>query len=66
VSRGSGKPIDWELIYRLAEQKLRMRKWEIGRYTLSQLASALNYADPADPHAGNIPINSLADLDDWD
>lgn len=41
-----------------------MRRWEIGRYTLSQLASALDTSDPDDPHAGNLPISSLAELDD--
>ena len=42
-----------------------MRKQDIGRYTLSQLLNALCFNDPDDPHSGNIPINSLADLDDW-
>jgi hypothetical protein len=41
-----------------------MRKWEIGRYTLTQLYDALDRSDPDDPHRGNIPIDSLADLDD--
>lgn len=40
-----------------------MRKWEIGRYTLSQLLNALDTTDPNDPHAGNVPINSLDDID---
>jgi hypothetical protein len=58
------KPIKWHLIYRAAEQRLKARKWEIGRYTLSQILNALDQADPDDPHAGGIPINSLDDLDD--
>lgn len=42
-----------------------MRKWEIGRYTLTQLLNALQQPnDPDDPHAGNIPIGSLSQLDD--
>ncbi len=41
-----------------------MRKWETMRYTLSQLLNALDYSDPNDPHAGGVPINSLADLDE--
>lgn len=40
-----------------------MRKWEIGRYTLTQLRNALDRSDPTDPLAGTIPIRSLADLD---
>jgi len=40
-----------------------MRKWEVGRYTLTQLLNALDYSDPNDPHRGGIPISSLADLD---
>jgi len=41
-----------------------MRKWEWGRYTLSQLLNALDRSDPTDPHAGGIPIQSLDDLHD--
>jgi hypothetical protein len=41
-----------------------MRKWEIGRYTLTQLLNGLDYSDPNDPHAGGIPLSSLAELDD--
>ena len=41
-----------------------MRKWDIARYTLTQLQIALDTSDPDDPHAGQIPLNSLADLDD--
>jgi len=41
-----------------------MRKWEIKRYTLSQLLNALDTSDPNDPHAGQLPIGSLAQLDD--
>lgn len=40
-----------------------MRKWEWGRYTLSQLQSMLDRTDP-DPHAGQRVISSLDDLDD--
>jgi hypothetical protein len=40
-----------------------MRKWEIGRYTLTQLLNALQ-VDSNDPHAGGIPIGSLAELED--
>ncbi len=40
-----------------------MRKWEIARYTLSQLLAALDQSDPNDPHAHGIPINSLDDID---
>jgi hypothetical protein len=40
-----------------------MRKWEIDRYTLSQLLNALK-VDSDDPHAGNIPITSLSDIDE--
>jgi hypothetical protein len=41
-----------------------MRKWDVRRYTLSQILNALNDDDPDDPHAGGIPIRSLAELDD--
>jgi hypothetical protein len=40
-----------------------MRKWDVGRYTLTQLMNALDRADPSDPHAGGIPIGSLDDID---
>jgi hypothetical protein len=42
-----------------------MRKWEYRRYTLTQLLNALDTSDPNDPHAGQITINSLADLDEF-
>jgi hypothetical protein len=60
----SSKPIDWAIIFRQAEQRLRMRRWEIGRYTFSQLLNALDSTDPSDPHAGGIPLTSLSQLDD--
>ena len=41
-----------------------MRKWEVMRYTLSQLCNALNQPDPNDPHAGQEAIGSLDDLDE--
>lgn len=41
-----------------------MRKWEIGKYTLTQLLVLLDQSDPNDPHRGQIPISSLEDLDD--
>ena len=41
-----------------------MRKWEIARYTHTQLANALDRSDPNDPHAGQTPIGSLAELDE--
>lgn len=41
-----------------------MRKWEYSRYTLTQLLNALDTSDPSDPHAGNIPITSLDDLEE--
>jgi hypothetical protein len=47
---------------RASEQKLRMRKWEIGRYTLSQLLNALDQSDPNDPHAGGIEVRDEADF----
>ena len=40
-----------------------MRKWEIVRYTRSQLLNALDYSDPNDPHRGGIEIRCQADLD---
>ena len=40
-----------------------MRKWDIERYTLSQLANALDQRDPNDPHSGNIPITSTRELE---
>lgn len=44
-----------------------MRKWDVGRYTFSQIRNALDKSDPNDPHRGGIPINSLSDLDEmWD
>jgi hypothetical protein len=42
-----------------------MRKWEIRKYTRTQLLAMLDTSDPDDPHRGNIPIHSLADLDDF-
>jgi hypothetical protein len=41
-----------------------MRKWDIGQYTLSQIANALDTGDPNDPHHGQMPIGSLEDLDE--
>jgi hypothetical protein len=41
-----------------------MRKWEWGRYTVSQLMVLLDTSDPNDPHAGNIPISSLDEIDE--
>jgi len=40
-----------------------MRRWEIGRYTFSQLLSALDSSDQDDPHRGGVPLGSLAELD---
>ncbi len=40
-----------------------MRKWDVRRYTITQLLVALDRTDPSDPHAGNVPIGSLAELD---
>lgn len=40
-----------------------MRKWEWCRYTLSQIVCLLDTSDPADPHARNIPIGSLAEIE---
>lgn len=40
-----------------------MRKWDVGRYTLSQLKNALDQSDPDDPHAGQQEIRSLSQLD---
>lgn len=40
-----------------------MRKWEWSRYTVRQLLNALDESDPDDPHAGNIPISSMDDLE---
>jgi hypothetical protein len=41
-----------------------MRKWEIGRYTLTQIFNALDRSDPNDPHAGQMEIGSLDELDE--
>ena len=41
-----------------------MRKWEVGRYTLSQVINALDRSDPNDPHANQIPIGSLDELEE--
>lgn len=41
-----------------------MRKWEIGRYTVSQLLAMLDRSDPNDPHAGQIPLNSLDEIEE--
>jgi hypothetical protein len=41
-----------------------MRKWEIGRYTVRQLVNALAHTDPDDPHAGQMEIGSLAELEE--
>lgn len=40
-----------------------MRKWDIARYTLTQLLNALDTTDPNDPHAGGIEVASLSQLD---
>lgn len=52
----------WNLLFRSAEQRLKMRRWEILDYTLSQLLNALDARDPDDPFTGTIPINSLDDI----
>jgi hypothetical protein len=41
-----------------------MRKWETGRYTLTQLVAMLDRSDPNDPHRGQTRIGSLAELDE--
>ena len=41
-----------------------MRRWEVCRYTFRQLVNALSVTDPDDPHAGQIEIGSLAELDE--
>lgn len=41
-----------------------MRKWEISRYTLSQVINALDRSDPDDPHKDGIPISSLDEIDE--
>lgn len=41
-----------------------MRKWEIGRYTITQIVNALDTSDRSDPHAGQMPLGSLADLEE--
>ncbi len=51
------------MIARTAEQRLGMRKWELARYTLTQLLNALDAADPADPHAGGVEVPCLSVLD---
>lgn len=64
-----GKEFDWGLLFRACEQRLKMRKWEIMRYTISQLVNALDQSDPNDPHAGGIPIGSTHEIDrmfGWD
>jgi hypothetical protein len=39
-----------------------MRKWEIGRYTLSQILNALSEPEKHDPHKDGKRITSLADI----
>ena len=51
------------MIYRACEQRLKMRKWEIARYTLSQVLRALERTDPDDPHAGNLPISAIGEIE---
>jgi hypothetical protein len=42
-----------------------MRRWEICRYTFRQLVNALTViGDSDDPHAGQIEIGSLAEIDE--
>lgn len=41
-----------------------MRKWEISRYTLSQIINALDRSDPDDPHRGQVSIGSLDELEE--
>jgi len=41
-----------------------MRRWDICRYTFRQLLNALSQANPDDPHANQIEIGSLAELDE--
>jgi hypothetical protein len=55
---------DWGRLFARCERELKMRKWEIARYTLSQLANALDRSDPDDPHAGQMSLNSLDQLHD--
>lgn len=54
----------WDVLFRTAEQRLKMRRREILDYTLSQLLNALDTRDPDDPFTGTIPINSLDDIQD--
>jgi hypothetical protein len=41
-----------------------MRKWDVERYTLSQICNALSEPKEHDPHAGGKRIYSLAEIDD--
>lgn len=62
--RAQSTPIDWGKLYRAAEQRLGMRKWEIGRYTLSQLLNALADDEAErDPHRGGAPISAIGDVE---
>ena len=39
-----------------------MRKWDIERYTLSQIGNALSEPKKKDPHEGGKRIQSTADI----
>lgn len=39
-----------------------MRKWEVAKYTLSQILNALSEPKKHDPHEGGRRINSLTDI----
>lgn len=57
-------PFDWDIIFRQCAQRLKWGSAEVCRHTLTQIMNALDSSDPNDPHRGQIPIGSLADLDE--
>jgi hypothetical protein len=61
--RPPSRPIDWGKLHRAAEQRLGMRKWEIARYTLSQLLNALADDEARDPHRGGAPIAAIGEVE---
>ena len=62
--RPASKAFDWDTLFRRCAQRLKWGSDEVCRHTLTQIMNALDPSDPNDPHRGQIPIGSLAELDE--
>lgn len=62
LKRKKPAPIEWELVFRAAAQRLRFTTEQVCRHTYSQIMNALDYSDPNDSSKGLTPFNSFQEL----